>query len=61
MKVACLRVFEKGGCDPRRQRVGANDDRLRVIRDQDLEDAAEKLPGRFTRLDRSRRRSSKAG
>jgi hypothetical protein len=56
VKVARLCVFEKGGGNPGRQWIGTDDDGLRVIRDQDPEDAAEKRPGRFTRLDRARRR-----
>jgi hypothetical protein len=36
-----LRVLEKAGRDARRQRIGLEDDRLGVIRDDDNEDAPE--------------------
>ena len=51
MKVARLCVLEKRGRDARRQGIGRDDDRLRVIWNQDRENAAEKFPGGFTRLD----------
>jgi hypothetical protein len=53
MKVARLRILEKRRRDPRREGIGLDDDRLGVIRNEDLENAAEKLPRRFTRLDRT--------
>ena len=56
MKVPRLRVLEKRRRDPRRQRVGADDDRLRVVRDDDREDPTEEGPGGLARLDRARRR-----
>ena len=56
VKVARLRVLEKRRRDARRQRIGLDDDRLGVIRDQDVEDAAEKLPRRLARLDGACRR-----
>lgn len=51
MKVPRLCVLEKRRRDAGRQRVGGEDDRLRVIRNQNHEDAAEKFPGGFTRFD----------
>jgi hypothetical protein len=56
VKVARLRVFEKRGRDARRQRIGLDDDRFGVIRNEDSENAPEKLPGRFTRFDGADRR-----
>jgi len=50
MKVARLRVLEKRRCDAGRQGIGGDDDRLRVIRNQDRE-TPPKLPGGLTRLD----------
>ena len=61
VKVPRLRVLEKRRRDARRERIGGDDDRLRVIRNQDPEDAAEKLPGGFTRLDGARRRFLEGG
>jgi hypothetical protein len=61
VKMPRLRVLEKAGRDARRQRIGLEDDRLGVIRDDDIEDAPEKLPGRFTRLNRARGRFFEAG
>ena len=61
VEVARLRVFEKGGRDARRERVGCDDDRLRVIRNEDLEDAAKKLPRRFARFDGAGRRFLEGG
>ena len=61
MKVPRLRILEKRGRDPRRQRVRADDDRLRVIGNEDGEDAAEEGPRRFARLDRARGRLLEGG
>src|SRR3954470_17281274 len=51
-EAARLGVFQKGERDLRRQRVRLMHNRLRVVRDQDLEDAAEEGPGRLTRFNR---------
>src|SRR5262245_12309986 len=56
MKMARLRVLEKRRRDARGEGIGVDDDRLGVIRNEDFENAAEKLPGRFTRLDGARSR-----
>lgn len=61
MKVACLGVLEKRWRDPRRERIRINDDRLGVIRNQDLEEAAEEFPGSFARLNRARGRFFEGG
>jgi hypothetical protein len=54
VKVAGLRILEKRRRDARVERIRPDDDGLRVIRNQDLENAAEKLPRRFTRFDGAR-------
>ena len=56
MKVACLGVLEERRGDARREGIGVDDDGFGVIGNEDAEDAAEKRPRRFTRLDRARRR-----
>jgi len=52
-EAALLRVFEKRRVDERRQRVRRLHDRLRVVGDQRLEDAAEELPCSLACLDRA--------
>src|SRR5688572_26285101 len=61
VKMPRLRVLEKAGRDARRQRIGLEDDRLGVIRNDDVEHATKKLPGRFTRLNCARGRFFEAG
>src|SRR5262249_12820312 len=56
VKAARLGVFEKGRRDPRGQRIGGRDDGAGVIRNQNLEDAAEEGPCRLARLNRTRGR-----
>src|SRR5262249_40238867 len=58
---AGLRVFKKRGRDARRERIGLADDRFGVVGDNDSEDAAEKLPGRFTRFNGASRRLLEGG
>ena len=56
MKAARLRVLEEGRRDARREGIGVDDDGLGVIGNEDAEDATEKRPRRFARLDRARGR-----
>jgi hypothetical protein len=56
MKVARLRVLEKGRHDTWSERVRLDDDGFGVIRNQDAEDAAEELPGGFAGFDSAGRR-----
>src|SRR3989304_3952202 len=56
MEIPGLRVLEKRRRDPRRERIRIDDDRLGVIRNEDREHAAEKLPGGFAGLNRPRGR-----
>ena len=61
VEVPGLRILEKSWRDSRVERVGLLDDGLGVVCNNDLEDAAEKLPGRFTRLDGARGRFVEPG
>ncbi len=54
MKPTRLRVLEKRRRDARGERILLHDNRLGVIGNQHQENATEKLPSRFTRLDRAR-------
>jgi len=51
-EAARLGVLQKGGGEPRLEGIRALDNRLRVVGDQDAEDAVEERPGGFTGLDR---------
>ena len=51
VKGARLRVLEKRGREPWRERVRLGDDGRRVIRNEDLEDATEEVPRGFTGVD----------
>jgi hypothetical protein len=51
-EAARLSVLEEGGIEERLQRIRPLDDRLRVIGNQDAEDAQEIGPGRLAGLDR---------
>ena len=51
-EAARLGVLQEGGGEPRLEGIRALDDRLRVVGDQDAEDAVEERPGGFTGLDR---------
>src|SRR5689334_22205053 len=56
VKTARLRVLEEGGHDAWNERVRRLHDALGVVDDEDVEDAAEELPGRFAGSDRGARR-----
>jgi hypothetical protein len=56
MKVAGLCILEERRRDARREGIGVDDDGFGVIGNEDAEDAPEKRPRGFTRLDRARRR-----
>ena len=61
MKIPSLRVLEKRRRDPRRERIRIDDDRLGVIRNQDVEEAVEEFPRGFARLNRARGRFLEGG
>lgn len=61
VEAAGLGVLEEGGIEERLERVGGLDDRLGVIGDQGVEDAAEEVPGGLARLDRGSGRLREAG
>jgi hypothetical protein len=50
-EAARLGVLQKGGGEPRLEGIRALDDRLRVVGDQDAEDAMEECPGGLAGLD----------
>src|ERR1700738_3895111 len=54
-KAPCLRMLEEGWVDTRTEWIGQHHDRLGVVRQQHMEDAAEEQPGLLARLDRTRR------
>jgi hypothetical protein len=51
VEAAGLGVLEEGAVDARLERIGLIDNRLGVVGDQRLEDAAEERPGRLAGLD----------
>ena len=61
VKMPSLGVLKKRGRDARREGIGVGDDRLGVLRNNDLEAAAETLPSRFARLDGARSRFLEGG